>query len=96
MDKVLGAPVVPAVEPPDEPGVIWELCEEDAGDPPVLGELTVSPAEGDVSLSAPSEPHMERLVAALPASLLGELESDDVDLPDVLPRVRRERLESML
>ena len=51
---------------------------------------------GEVSLSAPSEGHMERLVATLPASLLGELESDDVDLPDVLPRVRRERLESML
>lgn len=94
--KVLGAAVEAAVKPPDEPGVIWEQCDEDAGDPPLLGELTISPEEGEVSLSAPSEGHMERLVAVLPASLLGERESDNVDLPDVLPRVRRERLEGML
>lgn len=94
--KVHGARIGQAVEPLNEPGVIWELCDEDAADPPILGELTISPEEDEVSLSAPSERHMERLVAALPASLLGELESDDVDLPDVLPRVRRERLESML
>ncbi len=94
------APAISATSaPPEEPGVIWELCEEDAADPPILGEITVSPDDGDISLSAPSERHVEALLGALPERLvavLGALVSEDVDVPDVLSRVRRERLASML
>lgn len=92
----LDGPVPGEVCAPDaEPGVIWELCDEDRRDPPQLGEVTVSPADEELSLSAPSARRMDALIAALPAGLDAELDglmSDDVDVPDVLPRVRRERL----
>lgn len=88
-----------AVEPSPERGVAWELCEEDREDPPRLGEVTVSPAEDEVILSAPTRARAERLLAALPWELrssLTQLVDEDLDGPDVLPRVNRERLERLL
>jgi hypothetical protein len=96
---VFGSPIAEVVEPPRETGVMWELCDEDKGDPPLLGEITVSPDDGDLTLSAPTRARVERLLAALPQQLrdsLGAAVSEDLDAPDVLPRVNRERLKSLL
>jgi hypothetical protein len=82
------------VEPSPEPGVRWELCAEDAAERPVLGEVTVSPAEREICLSAPSAHRLKMLRAALPAAVLalvGEVVDDMIDVPDVLPRMRRAR-----
>jgi len=97
--KVSGPAVVETVQPGPEPGVIWELCSEDAAAPPRLGEVTISREEHELSLSAPTKHRIERLLDALPAALrasLGEVTSEDVDVPNVLPRVRRERIASLL
>ncbi len=91
--EVLGQPFGALTPPPEEPGVVWELCREDRRDPPQIGEITVSAADGELSLSAPSGRRMEELVAALPARVrrtMGALRSEDLDLPDTLPRVRRD------
>jgi hypothetical protein len=96
---VYGSPIAEVVEPPRETGIMWELCDEDNGDPPVLGEITVSPDDHELTLSAPTRGRVERLLAALPKQLrdsLGAPDSEDLDTPDVLPRVNRERLKSLL
>ncbi len=66
-----------------------------AADPPLLGEVTVSPEEGELSLSAPTRHRADCLLEALPSqvrSRLGAVTVEDLDIPDVLPRVRRDRL----
>jgi hypothetical protein len=97
--KVFGPPITEVVEPSPETGVIWELCHEDVSDPPLLGELTVSPADGDLSLNAATRARVERLLAALPQRLrdaLGPVVSDDLDLPEVRPRASREHMKRLL
>ncbi|HMJ32416.1 MAG TPA: SEC-C metal-binding domain-containing protein [Baekduia sp.] len=97
--KVFGPPITEVVEPPHETGVVWELCGADSDDAPLLGELTVSPDDGDLTLSAATRARVERLLAALPQPLrdsLGAAVSEDLDVPDVLPRINRERLQSLL
>jgi hypothetical protein len=97
--KVFGPPVTEVVELAPETGVVWELCDEDRGAPPLLGELTVSPVDGDLSLNAPTRARVERLLAALPQSVrdaLGLFVSEDLDLPEVRPRVNREYMKSLL
>lgn len=97
--KAVG-PEIPEVEqPPAEPGVIWDLCEEDTDDPPLLGEVTVSREERELALSAPTPRRLERLLATLPAELrdtLGEVTDEYADLPDVLPRLRRQRMAELV
>lgn len=97
--KVFGPPITEVVEPSPETGVIWELCDEDVSDPPLLGELTVSPDDGDLSLNAATRARVERLLAALPQPVrdaLGPVVSEELDLPEVLPRVSREYLRSLV
>jgi hypothetical protein len=97
--KVFGPPITEVVEPPHETGVVWELCDEDDDDPPLLGEITVSPEDGDLTLSAPTRRRAERLLAALPQPVrdsLGAAVSEDLDVPEVLPRINREHLKSLL
>jgi hypothetical protein len=56
--------------------------------------VTVSPEEGEISMSAPTSSRADLLLAACPLqvqSLLGALISEHLDIPEVLPRVRRER-----
>jgi hypothetical protein len=87
------------VEPAPELGVIWELCGEDSASPPLLGEITVSPEDCELTLSAPTRARADCLLTALPAQVrlaLGDLKAEDIDVPDVLPRVNRERLEDLL
>jgi SEC-C motif-containing protein len=96
---IAGDPIVEVAHPPHEPGIVWELCREDTELPRRLGEVTVSPTDGELTLSTPTKNRAERLLAALPAELrasLGEVTDEDLDAPDVLPRVRRERLASLL
>lgn len=93
--EVAGAAIAEITQPPTQPGVVWTLCEEDTTDPPMLGEITVSREDRELALNAPTQQRLERLLAALPAELrlsLGELTHEDIDLPDVMPRVRRERI----
>lgn len=95
---VTGPPPRFSRAPAPEPGVAWELCDEDRQSLRVLGEVTVSPEEGDISLSAPTRSRADLLMAALPLQahgLLGAREAEELDLPEVLPRVRRERFASM-
>jgi SEC-C motif len=66
--KVFGSPIAEVVEPPRETGVIWELCDEDKGDPPLLGEIIVSSDDRELTLSAPTRSRVERLLAVLPNS----------------------------
>jgi hypothetical protein len=92
--KIHGPPPALAVSPAAEPGVVWDLCEEDRADPPVLGEAVVSYEDADITLSAPTPARLRRLLDALPVrvtDLLGEVRWDDLDVPEVLSRVRRER-----
>jgi hypothetical protein len=93
---VSGGRLAGVVAPPRERGVTWELCEEDHEDPPRLGEVTVSPADAELILSAPTRSRVERLAAALPWALrssLGPPLGEHLDGPEVMPRVSRERLE---
>jgi hypothetical protein len=93
--RVVGAGRTQVVTPAAEPGVVWELCDEDLADPQTLGDVTVSVEECEVALSAPTSERVERLFAALPAAVqasLGAISHEDLDLPEVLPRMRRERL----
>jgi hypothetical protein len=97
--KVFGPPSTEVVEPAPETGVVWELCDEDISDPPLLGELTVSPDDGDLTLSAATRARVERLLVALPRRLrdaLGPVVSEDLDLPEVRPRVSREYMKSLV
>jgi hypothetical protein len=97
--KVSGSPITEVVEPPPETGVVWELCDEDKRDPPLLGEITVSPDDGELTLSAPTRRRVELLLAALTQPLrdsLGAAVSEELDTPDVLPRINREHLKSLL
>jgi len=83
-----------AVAPAAERGVVWELCEEDREDPPRLGEVTVSAGDAHLILSAPIRGCADRLPRALPWELqgmLGPMDDEDLDAPDVLPRVSRDR-----
>lgn len=78
--------------------MVWELCHEDVEEPGLLGEVTVSPAESEISLSAPTTLRADRLLEALPAEvrgLIGALRSEDIDVRDVLPRCRRDRISSL-
>jgi len=99
VEFAIAAPsITDVVEPAAEPGVVWDLCEEDRADPPVLGEVTVSPADGELLVSAPTRKRADRLLDALPSEVragLGELIYDDLDGPDVLPRMSRDRLEEL-
>lgn len=96
---VAGAPTHgAAVEPPPERGVVWGLCEEDRADPPVLGEVTVSPTDQELAITAVTADRTDRLTMALPPrihALLGELTSEILDAPDVLPRFSRDRLREL-
>lgn len=97
--EVDGPAITEIVHPPQEPGVLWELCREDAAHPPLLGEVIVSFEEGELAVNAPTAHRTDGLLAALPAALrnrLGEPTSDHLDMPSVLPRVRRDRVESFL
>jgi hypothetical protein len=97
--RVHGSPLVPAVVPPAEPGVVWHLCDEDREDPRVLGDVCVSPEDGDLSLSAPTPSRVERLLDALPESVvdrLGEVCGEELDAPDLMRRVQRERLAALV
>jgi len=97
--KAAGPEILEVTHPPAEPGVVWDLCEEDTTDPPVLGEVTVSREERELALSAPTPRRLERLLATLPAELretLGEVTDEYADLPDVLPRLRRQRIAQLV
>jgi len=99
VEFAIAAPsITDIVQPAAEPGVVWDLCEEDCADPPVLGEVTLSPADGELLVSAPTRKRADRLLDALPPEVragLGELMYDDLDGPDVLPRMTRDRLEEL-
>lgn len=95
---VHGARRGPPLEPPPERGVTWELCEEDREEPPRLGEVTVSFVDRELAVSAPTRTRADRLLHALPwnlQSMLGAPVREDLDRPDVLLRVIRERLEKL-
>lgn len=95
----IAAPAIGAiVEPVAERGVVWDLREEDRSDPPVLGAVTVSPEDGELLVSAPTRKRADRLLDGLPAEVracLSELKDDDLDGPDILPRMSRDRLEEL-
>ena len=96
--KVAASAIREVTTPPAERGVVWALCEEDTTDPPLLGEVTVSREDSEVALSAPTQRRLERLVAALPDHLrasLGEVTDEHSDFPDVLPRLRRVRMDEL-
>lgn len=87
------------VTPAPQRGVVWELLDEDRSDPRVVGEVTVSPADGELFLSAPTTARADRVLGALPSELrskLGELVSEDLDGPAVQLRFSRELLEQLL
>jgi hypothetical protein len=46
--KVYGSPIAEVVEPPHETGATWELCDEDASDPPLLGARAAAAVMGGV------------------------------------------------
>ncbi len=97
--SVAGAPIHDITQPPPEPGVVWTLCEEDITDPPLLGEVTVSREDRELALNAPTERRLERLVPALPGDLrasLGDVTHQQPDLPDILPRLRRDRMDDLV
>jgi len=99
MFEIRGPLFTDAVEPAAERGIVWELCREDRADPPVLGEVTVSRDDAELSITALTSNRTEQLFEALPAkkrSALGELVSEDLDGLDVLTRVSRERLEQLM
>lgn len=83
------------VEPAPERGVVWELCREDQADPPLMGEITISPDDDEFALTAVTAERADRLVAALPPQVratMGELTREDLDSPDVRTRVSRDLL----
>jgi hypothetical protein len=82
------------VEPASERGVVWELCREDESDPPVMGEITISPDDDEFALDAVSAERADRLLEALPPQVratMGELVREHLDAPDVRTRVSRDR-----
>lgn len=93
-----GPRVTTIIKPAPEPGVVWDLCDEDCGDDVVLGELTISPADAELHLTAPTRSRGDRLIELLPPVVraqLGALLSDDLDAPDGVPRMSRMRLEAL-
>jgi hypothetical protein len=57
----LGATASTPVEMPDELGIEWFLCHEDAAERPQLAKLELNPDHGEVWLFAPSASRFERV-----------------------------------
>lgn len=96
---IAGPSVVEPVEPTPQPGVRWDLCAEDRQSPRVLGEVTISPDDEELHVTAPTRSRVEPALDALPAAVtegVGELKYEDIDAPDVLPRMSRERLDDLM
>ena len=99
MFNVVGPPGRTAIiEPAAERGVAWKLCREDEADPPIIGEITVSPDDDEFALTAVTAERADRLLAVLPPEVratMGELTGEDLDSPDVLTRVSRDRMRQL-
>jgi hypothetical protein len=99
MFNVVGPPRRAAiVEPVAERGVVWELCREDEADPPIIGEITISPDDDEVALTAVTAERADHLLAVLPPEVratMGELTREDFDSPAGLTRVSRERVREL-
>ena len=79
-----------------EPGVRYELCDEDAAPRPFLARIVLDLDGPEVYLLAPTPPRLalaERLLAARLGRALGQLSLREVDPPTVVPRWRRVRFE---
>jgi len=92
-------PMAPAVSMPDERGVRWSLCEEDAQDPPIDARVECNPEEQDVWLFAPGPDRLarcEKRFAGRFAGLLTDATSRGSDIEEIVPKWRRERWERSL
>lgn len=86
----------PAVEMPDELGVEWRLCREDADDQPWLAELDLNLYERDIWLFAPSArrlEHVERELVRRFEAILGEIADRRVETVQSIPRWKQERID---
>ncbi len=89
-------PTQPPSPLPPEPGVRWELCDEDRANPPVRARIEVRLYDEDLWLFAPTEKRLQdaesELARRLPG-LLGDRRERFVDHPSTMRRWQRERFE---
>lgn len=81
---------------PDDLGVHWMLCDEDAADPPIDARIELNVYEEDVWLFAPAPRRLARCEQRLMERfgfLLGDPIGRGSDLTEIIPRWRRERWE---
>lgn len=90
------APAQPPRPLPQEPGVRWELCDEDSANPPVRARIEVGLHDDDLWLFAPTEERLQdaesELARRLPG-LLGDQPERFVDHPSIMRRWQRDRFE---
>jgi hypothetical protein len=92
----LGVTASAPVEMPEELGVEWFLCHEDAAERPQLAKLELRLDHDEVWLFAPSASRFERVEADFThrfGPLLGEVDRRGVDWAEILPRWKREHIE---
>jgi len=82
-----------------EPGVRYQLCDEDAEAPPLLARIVLDLDAPEVCLLAPTPSRLalaERLLAARLGRALGPLTLREVNAPSVVPRWKRAAFERRL
>lgn len=93
---VATGPTQPTITPSPEPGVRWELCEEDRADPPARARIEVGLYDHDLWLFAPTVRRLLDAEAELThrlSGLLGERAERYIDHPSIVRRWQRERFE---
>ncbi len=90
----------PAIRcPRPEPGVVLELCQEEADELPYLATVTLSHDRAELFCLAPTPARLglaQRLLAERLGGLLGAPESVRIAPPEVMPRWKRLRLAELL
>lgn len=79
---------------PDDLGVVWSLCDEDAEDPPIEATIELNLDDNSVWLFAPAPGRLarcEREFTERFADLLGPRVDQGFDLIEIIPRWKRER-----
>ena len=89
----------PAPRPPQaEPGVRFELCDEDAADVPYLAEVNFDPYDDELWLFAPTPARLaiaRRLMRDRIGPRLAAVISFDIEPPESVPRWKRLRFDAM-
>jgi hypothetical protein len=87
------------VDLPDELGVRWHLCPEDANEPATDARIELNLDHGGVWIFAPTPARLERAEQTFTAAfgeLLGETLDRGVDRPEIVARWQRERWDRSL